>query len=694
MRFIASLHHALPVRNLALSRRRILLSLCGAAALFFVLGRPGTALAQTRHIELGDFVKLVRASDPEISPDGKTIAFVVTRADTANDRYDRELYLLDVGGGTPRQLTHGRLGVASPQWSPSGDRLAFLAPAGPEGKQREQLFVLPMKGGEALQITKADNGVEQFAWRPGGKDIAYVTADDPPNKKAIEKHDDAFEVGDNGYLARAAPTPSHLWLVPASGDSARRLTSGAWSLPKSHPPGPPASPLSWSPDGRFLLFTRQADPHFGDIDQSTLQVLDVRTDSIRPLTDHDKFEADGLYSPDGSRVAYQYPSRGDPNRGTAIYVTPATGGAGRDVTHALDRNIARGIWMPDGKSLLVGAHDATRTAFWIQPLSGAARKLDLGDVDPSWSFWIDASVGKDGAIAFTGSEPGRPTELYYLSSPGATPKRLTDFNHDIAALDLGRTETFTWQGPNRLHEDGVVVYPPGFSADHKYPLVLVIHGGPTAATTTGFSILAQLIAAQGFVVFQPNYRGSDNLGNAYQTAIVDDAGDGPGRDVMAGIAALEKRGFVDTARIAVSGWSYGGYMTTWLIGHYHIWKTAIAGAPVTNVVDQYNLADFNVLDRYGFLGSPWTSEGHMGRYREQSPITYAPKVTTPTLLLHDVGDPRVTITQSYEFYHALKDNGVTVRFFAYPTGGHFPSDPVRQTDVFRRWTSWLKDYLQ
>lgn len=694
MKSTASHHAPLGAGSRAPHRGLTLLLLCGATALVVTFGRTPIASAQTRHIELSDFTRLVSVSNPELSPDGRTIAFVVSRADTANDRYDRELYTLDVATGASRPLTHGRKGVASPRWSPSGDRLAFLAPAGPEGKEREQVFVLPTDGGEALQITEVENGVEQFAWRPGGKEIAYVTADNAPNKEAIEKHDDAFEVGNNGYLLRAAPTPSHLWLVPADGGKARRLTSGAWSLPKSHPPGSPASPLSWSPDGRHLLFTRQADPHFGNADERTLQVLDLQTDTIRKLTDHDKFEGDGIYSPDGTRIAYGFPSKGDLNRTNEIYVTSAAGGAGTDVTQALDRNMARGIWMPDGKSLLVGAHDGTRVALWIQPLSGAARRLDLGDVDPAWSFWIDASVGRDGAIAFAGSEPGRPSEIYYLSSASAAPKRLTDFNHDIAALDLGRPEAFQWQGPDGFREDGAVVYPPGFSPERKYPLVLVIHGGPTAASTTAFSFLAQLVAAHGFVVFQPNYRGSDNLGNAYQTAIVDDAGDGPGHDVMAGIAALEKRGFIDTTRIGVSGWSYGGYMTTWLIGHYHVWTAAVAGAPVTNIVDQYNLADFNVLDRYGFLGSPWTSEHNLRRYREQSPISYAHQVKTPTLLLHDVGDARVTITQSYEFYHALKDNGTPVRFFAYPTAGHFPSDPVRQTDVFRRWTGWLAQHLK
>ena len=201
------------------------------------------------------------------------------------------------------------------------------------------------------------------------------------------------------------------------------------------------------------------------------------------------------------------------------------------------------------------------------------------------------------------------------------------------------------------------------------------------------------MAARGWVVFEPNYRGSDNLGNAYQAAIHNDAGDGPGRDVMAGLAALKSRGFVDDKRIAVSGWSYGGYMTTWLIGHFDGWKAAVAGAPVTDWVDQYNLADGNVQVRYIFGGSPWTGD-YMKAYVAQSPITYAGRIKTPTLILSNTGDFRVIPTQAYKLFHALKDNGVVTRFFAYPIPGHNAADPVRARDTWRRWLEWLDGYLK
>jgi dipeptidyl aminopeptidase/acylaminoacyl peptidase len=660
-------------------------------AVVLLASRP--ALAQTRHIELNDYAKITSVSDPQISPDGKTIVFVVARPNLDQDRTDRELVLIDIATGAQHVLTYDRKGVGSPRWSPSGDRLAFVAADGTGKDAKPQVFVLPMTGGEARKITDTPNGIEQLAWRPNGQEIAYVTSDEPENKKEIEKHHDAFEVGDNDFLATEAALPSHIWILPAEGGKAKRLTSGAWSLPKSAPPSPPASPISWSPDGQWLLFTKQERPHQGDADLTTLQVLNMENGETHKLTNHEKLESFGLFSPDGSRVAYWYPRDGDPNNENEIFVTQTAGGDGSDATRSLDRDVQRALWMPDGNSVLVGSHDGTQTSLWVQPLAGATKKLSIGDISPSWAFWVDAFVGRKGEIAFTGSTPAQPSELYYMTSASGTPKRLTDFNHDIASLALGKAERFEWKGPDGFQEDGVICYPPEFQKDRKYPLVLIIHGGPTASTTTQFDFLSQLMASHGYVVFSPNYRGSDNLGNTYQRAIWNDAGAGPGRDVMAGIDALKNRGFVDANKIGVTGWSYGGYMTSWLIGHYQIWKAAMAGAPVTDLYDEYNLADGNVSVRYGFKGSPYVGD-NLKDYRAQSPITFAAQMKTPTLIMHDTGDARVTVTQGYSLYHALKDNGVPVKFLAFPVAGHFPGDPVRRMDVFTNWVAWMDQYLK
>lgn len=650
---------------------------------------------QPRRMELDDLARLVRVSDPQIAPDGKSIVVVVARANLDENRYDADLVAIDTSTGAERVLTHERRGVNHPRFSPSGDRVAFLSNVALASGQppRAQIFIMPLGGGDSRRVTNAPKGVQQFAWSPDGRSIAYATEDEPEKKTGPERFNDSFEVGNDDFLIQSEALPTHAWLVPAGGGPARRLTSGSWSLPISHPPGPPASPLTWSPDGKSIVLVRLPTPHSGDAGNATVQVLDVATGRMRGLTGGDRLEVQPTYSPDGSRIAYWHPRDGDTGSVSEVVVAASSGGPGSSVTRAIDRNIARSIWMPDGKSLLIGANDGTRVSLWLQPLDGAARKLDLGKLSPASSFWVDVAVGKGGAIAFTATDPLRPDELYYMSSPAAPPKRLTNLNAEVASLALGRTEVISWQSEGFTH-NGIVTYPHDFSAGQKYPLVLVIHGGPTAASLETFAANAQLMAAKGWVVFQPNYRGSDQIGSVYQHAIVNDSGAGPGRDVMAGIEALKQRGFVDATRIAVSGWSYGGYMTSWLIGHYSGWRVAVAGAAVTDWMDQYNLGDANVRRGAGFGGSPWTDSKRMQAYIEQSPITNASKIRTPTLVMTNTQDYRVTPTQSFKLYHALRDNGVPTKFIAYPIYGHNASDPVRRRDVQRRWIEWIEQYFR
>jgi dipeptidyl aminopeptidase/acylaminoacyl peptidase len=554
---------------------RLARSACAVAfALGIILGKAPSFAAETlgtnahpgTRFTLDRINQIVQLSSPQISPDGRSIVLVKRRAEADTNRWATELVLVDIATGSHRSLTPGRKEVSHPRWSPSGDRLAFLAPHG-AGKEA-QIFTLPMSGGEALQVTKSPTAVQHFSWRPDGKEIAFAAADEPPNKKAKEKGEDAFEVGDDDLFTSEAPMPVHIWLAPADGGEARRLTSGSWTLPVALPPSSPASPLSWSPDGQRIAFVRQETPHTGDADKCAVQTVEVGSGAIHPLTGQTLLESFPSYSPDGTQIVYWCNRDRDPLAVNDLFIASAGGGPGKNLTKPLDRNFFQSLWMPEGKSILTGAHDGTRVALWLMPLEGPARRLDLGDVNPSWSYWVDVTVGRDGSVAFVGSEPHRPSELYYATKPGSGFKRLTDFNHEIAGLELGRVEQLEWAGPDGFREDGILVYPPDYQPGRRLPLVLVIHGGPQSASTTVFSSLPQLLAARGYLVFSPNYRGSDNLGNAYQHAIFNDAGAGPDRDVMAGLDALKSRGIVDENRIAVSGWSYGGYMTSWMIGHH------------------------------------------------------------------------------------------------------------------------------
>lgn len=652
----------------------------------FLLSLPLCA----KRFDLDAMSQIVRLSDPQLSPDGKSIAVIVSRANLEENRSDAELLLIDIATRAQRVLTTRR-GLTQPRWSPSGDHLGFLATV----DTKSQLFLLPIAGGEARQVTKSPTGLQQYAFAPDSARIAYVASDEPAAKPGFERHNKSFEIQNNDFLTTTQPASSHLWVIASQGGVARRLTGGDWTLPISFPPGAPASPVNWTPDGKSLVIVKVATPYSGDFSSSTVQVVDVANAQMRALTGIRRAESQPVISPDGQRVAYWYPREGANRNVNEIQVTAIGGGEGKSITRGLDRNIQRSIWMPGSDSLLVSANDGTGVSLWVQPLSGAARKIDTGKVVATAAFWLDASVSPKGQIAFTGSEANWPVELYYLESANAKPVRLTEFNQAIAGLELGKSETVQWKGPDGFTNDGVVTYPPDFAANRKYPLVLYIHGGPRSASKAAFSNYAQSFAAQGWVVFEPNYRGSDNLGNAYQAGIWNDAGAGPGRDVMAGVDLLKQRGWVDETRMAPCGWSYGGYMTTWLLGKYPtVWRAAVAGASVTDWLDQYNLGDANIRRGDAFGGSPYTDAARLEAMRAQSPITYANLVKAPTLIMATTGDFRVPITQSYRFYHALRDNGVPTKFIGYPVYGHSPSDPVHQRDIMRRYVEWFKVYLE
>jgi len=635
----------------------------------------GTPAAAQRRFELADLGREVSLSSPRLSPDGAAIAVVATRTNYADNRFERSLLLVDVASGSIRELTPGRRSVGQVAWSPSGDRLAFLDR---QGDEPPQIYVLPLEGGEARRVTDAKRGVSDFAWRPDGALFGYLTEDEPLEREGEERHNKSFEVGDNMYLDRAASLSTHLWTVPVDGGAATRVTSGVRSV----------SSLDWTPDGGSVVLSVRPRPHSGELRNAVLLVRDLATGAERQLSDRRGFGGGGAVSPDGKSVA-SVASRG-PELGFhpgTVLVTPIAGGSSVEITARLDRNVRAPTWLPGGRAVLVTGPDLTRFRAWVQPLDGPARKLDWGNVDPS-----DLHMNPSGALTFIGREPNRPGEVYFAASVDAPPRRLTDMNADLAALRLGRIETITWKGPDGFTENGVVTYPPEYQAGQKYPLVLSIHGGPMGTSAESWSAANQLFAAQGWIVFSPNYRGSDNMGDAFQSAVVNDAGEGPGKDVMAGVAALEARGLVDKSKKAVSGWSYGGYMTAWLTAHYQGWAAAVAGAAVTDWFDWYNLADMNTWAGFGLGGSPWLNDNAMNYWR-QSPMAYAHQIKTPTLILSTTGDPRVTVTQSYKLYHALKDNGTPVKFIAYPVGGHFPPDPVHQRDVRRRWVEWIAQHF-
>ena len=644
------------------------------------------ASASARPIDYVALRSIVGVSQPQLSPDGKRVAFIKSVSHFDTDKRSSQLMLLDVTTGKTRPLTYDRTGLDSPRWSPSGDRLAFIADAGQGDDAQAQIFVLPMNGGDALQATKAGKGVQEFAWRHDGGAFAFVTEDKAPNQKELDKHFDTFDVGDLDYKVDAAPVPSHVWIVSAQGGTAKRLTSGRWSISTVNGGG--GAPISWSADGKWIAIQRLPNAVFGDSDASVVALVDAKSGAVHVLGGQRPYLNQPFFAPTGTFIAAAWYPHGTFNSNGYLTVTTASGGAGR-VLGGQEHSVAWYQWTPDGRALAYAAEDGPRTGLWLQTLAGPGQRLDMGDVN-----FRDAFVGKNDAIVVVGDTPNEPGELYYFATPTSSMRRLTNFNASFEKLALGAETEVRWTGPGGYAEDGILTLPPGYVKGRRYPLALVVHGGPQSSSQLSFDDLTQLIAARGIVTFAPNYRGSTNLGDAYQHAIYRDTGDGPGKDVMAGVAMLEKAGYVDPSRMCVTGWSYGGYMTTWLESHYDVWKCAMAGAALTDWVADYTISFYQKgdADFFGQGSTPWVDKG-WSIWREQSPIAAARNVKAPTLIMGDVGDPNVPIYNSYLWYHALRDNGVEVQFYAYPRNTHFPSDPIGGESVTRRWVDWVAQHL-
>lgn len=660
--------------------------------LCFLAACIASAPAQARTLRTSDVRRIADVEQPAISPDGSRVAAIVVRTDFAHNTYERELHVIRISDASDTMLTRGS-DVTLPRWSPDGRRLAYLDRSG--GR-----IVVMQWGSPPRVLARAQGDATDFSWRPDGRAIAF-SAYDPATKR------DYFEPGDNDYTLTALVPPVHLWLE--TNGSVRRLTQGSWTVAPTDPGGIFTPSFTWSRDGRTIVFTHLPNTFSGDDERSTLYALDIATGHLSKLTSHPDVELAPQFSPDGRRLAYWYPRDG--NFLALNTVRVRSGGSDDDATSGFDRDIGGTVWMPDGRSLLACGNDATHSRMYRIAVDGgpAVGRVDLGNLEVTCDAYqsstfdagIAASVSAKGAVAFVATTTRSLRELYYLPSLGARPRRLTKYNAFFGSLTLGRIASIAWTSSDGYREYGVVHYPPNAVPGRKYPVVIDIHGGPGLAeieSAAGKSYggdwpIEQLIAAHGYVVFAPNYRGSDNVGNAFLLAVIGDSVRGPSADILSGLDAVDALPEADPSRVAVSGWSYGGLLTSWLIGHDRRWKAAVSGAAVNVEAQSYDLSVSNVQDRYYENGvTPYVGDG-MKQYVDVSPLTYAQAVTTPTLIWGTTGDPVVPVTMSYAFYHALRDNRVPVKFVVFDAPTHGPNAPRNTEELTDLWLSWLDSHL-
>lgn len=669
--------------NLRMARSAWVLAVLGAS------GLPVHAATLT----LRALRPLVHFGTPHFSPHGGRIAVRTLRADFAHDRWAGTLRVLSVQDGRMRTLARGLQQLTQVSWSPDGRRIAFIAQV---GTQAPQVYQVRPGGGTLQALTAAPRGVEQFAFSPDARTLAYVTPEHSRlSRLQRQTHHDLFRIADDDYLIDHPPVPAEIWLQPLSGGPARQLTHGPGGVLETAPPfGGGITAPSWSADGQWIAYTRQADAHDGDSDRTSVVVVNVASGLTRRIGAHRSYEYAPRFAPSGDALAYLYPQGPGPVSVMDWYVG-STEGAAHDVSAALGRNIRAGFaWLPGGVGLIGIADDRIGSRLFVQPLAAPGYAVRLGALQA-----MRASVSPRGALAVVADSSTRAPELYLLRSLDGTPVPLTHLNGRFEQYVYPVSVEVRWRTPGGQRSDGILTYPNDYVAGRRYPLVLFSHGGPEAASVEHFDAdeigpLRLLFAARGYLVFEPNYRGSDNLGNAHEHAIFADPGAGPDRDIMAGLDMLESLGILERTRIAAVGHSYGGYMTSWLIGHQHFWRCAVVADGVTDWTEEYELSGAGNLawTRDSLGGSPWSRRA-AALYRSGSPITYAADISTPTLILSGTDDVTVPITESFALYHALASRHVPVRFIGIPGAYHTPQDPVHRELFYRAMLRWVVRYL-
>jgi dipeptidyl aminopeptidase/acylaminoacyl peptidase len=652
-------------------------------------------------ISITDYRAMVGISSPQFSPSGRSVAFIQSKANFRTDRRTTVLEVVNLATRTTRALTDGAKTISSPRWSPSGDRIAYIQA---DRKGTDQLFVSRLESAPVArlpsvttapaprasgptQVTHAQAGVQQFAWSPRGDLIAYVTPDDSGGNPAI----DLFDLNDVGYLTDRKPVPSHIWLVSSGGGRAKRLTNGPWSVLETAAPfiGGPSDP-SWSMDGKWITFAQQANPYNSDSDLSTVAAVDVATGEVKPLSGRTSYEYMPAFCPRANVIAYLLPHGPTPLSVMDVGIASPTGGA-YDLTGRLDRDVTAFAWA--GRDLVIEANEGILTRLWRHRRDGKDEPLEVGALSAG-----DFAAASDGAVAFVGSTGTKARELYYLPAAGGAPVVLTHYNRAFDRFAYGKVSGVKWTSADGETSDGVLTYPVDYQSGTRAPLVVWVHGGPEESVQAQFDgfegdLLRQTLAGEGYAVFQPNYRGSDNLGNHHEHAIFKDPGEGPAKDILAGIDRLVQAGLVDPERITIAGHSYGGLMTAWLISHDHRWRCAIVADGAVDWRATYDYStDGNLAWARDSLGGTPADPASADLYRTGSPITYADQITTPTFIISGTADQTVPATESYELYHALKDRQVPVRFVAVPGAHHTPDSPNQYERFYALMEAWIRKW--
>ena len=648
---------------------------------------PKEAKAQPAGWTPAEMMKVKSVGDVRVSPDGRRVVFTVTQPVMAGEKSEMltHIHMANAYGSISFQFTYGEKSCNNPQWSPDGHWIAFAS----RRTEKNNLWLIRADGGEAEQLTDLKSDAGGFHWSPDGQWIAFVMPDSPTEaeEKAKKEKNDAKVVDENLKMNR-------LWVVPIEKDAEgkrapRQLTKGDFSVGGSFND----QDFDWSPDGKTIVFTRTPTPRVNDWPLASISTVDVATGEVKPLARTGAAETSPLYSPDGRWIAYVATDI-PPTWGfsSTIFVVLATGGKPRELAETFDRQPTLAGWSADGKSVYCSEVRGTVTRLSALPVDGGAPvDLDAGD-----RVLGTVNLNSSRMMAgFTAQTAEHAPEAYVTRLDRFAPVQVSRANVDLPHHPLGHTEVVRWKSSDGTEVEGLLTYPVGYEKGKHYPLVMVIHGGPTGVFVQSFIANRSLyptaaFAAQGYAVLRANPRGSSGYGKKFRYANYKDWGGGDYRDLMAGVDKVIATGVADPERLGVMGWSYGGYMTSWIITQTKRFKAASVGAGVTNLVSFTGTADIP-----GFIPDYMGAEfwDNLEIYRAHSAMYNIKGASTPTLIQHGEADERVPISQGYELYNALKRQGVTVKMVTYPRTPHGPREPKLVLDVGQRNVEWFAKQL-
>lgn len=627
---------------------------------------------------IDDLIQLSRATGtPAISGDGRAVAYTVRETNWTDNAYETEIWLADARtAGSGRQLTRAAKSSTNPAFSPDGRWLAFLS----DRSGTRQIYRLALGGGEAEPLTSGSEAVNAFAWSPDGARIAYVmTEPESAEMKArIEKYGEYTHEDRDQRMAQ-------LHVVEVATRATRPLTSGRFVV----------GAFDWSPDGRRLVFDHResSDPGLGHT--ANLSLVDVASGAVTPLVTQDGPDSNPRFSPDGTRVAF-VSAMASPDSfyaNSTIAVVPASGGAPTSLTAAFDENPSLVAWTKAG--LFFSA--AQRTWAYLYRLDPASKQITQLRAREDWIGQSFAVTPDGAATAFVASGPSEFPEVYAAAiAPTLAPVRLSDLGAQTAAWPKHAREVIRWRSQDGAEIEGVLHKPAGFQAGRRYPLLVVIHGGPTGTSrpvpygSASFYPIDGWLA-KGILVLEPNYRGSAGYGAKFRALNVRNLGIGDAWDVLSGIDHLVAQGLVDKNRVGSMGWSQGGYISAFLTTkHAERFKAISVGAGISNWITYYVNTDIHPFTRQYLKATPWDDPKI---YADTSPMTYIKSAKTPTLIQHGDKDPRVPIPNAFELYQGLRDQQVPAELMIFRGFGHNLDKPKANRAAMQQNWDWFNRYL-